>query len=51
MVFVGPIILLPTYANLCELQSYLEKYSGINFWGKISIISFEQFKILLYVLH
>lgn len=39
MVFVGLIILLLINANQCELQRYYEKYSGINFWGKILIIS------------
>lgn len=51
MVFVRLIILLPINANHCELQRYYEKYSGIKFRGKILIISFEQFKILLYILH
>lgn len=50
MVFVGLIVLLIN-ANHCELQRYYEKYSGINFWGEDFIISVEQLKTQLCILH
>lgn len=50
MVFVGLTVCLLINANHCELQRY-EKYCGINFWGEDLIISVEQFKTQLYILH